>query len=52
MRPTVSLMPTTEFKLAGHRIEPSVSVPNDTATMFAATGIDGPLLDPQGSPNV
>jgi hypothetical protein len=45
------LMPTTEFKLAGHRIKPSPLVPSDTATMFAATDIDGPLLDPQGSSN-
>ena len=49
VRPTVGLIPTTELKLAGHRIEPSVSVPNDTATRFAATDIAGPLLDPQGS---
>ena len=46
--PTVGLMPTTELKLAGHRIEPSVSVPSATATKFAATDIAGPLLDPQG----
>ena len=52
MRPTVGLMPTTELKLAGHIIDPSVSVPSDTATIFAATDIDDPLLEPQGSPNV
>ena len=46
--PTVGLMPTTELKLAGHRIEPSVSVPSATATKFAAADIAGPLLDPQG----
>ena len=46
--PTVGLMPATELKLAGHRIEPSVSVPSATATRFAATDIAGPLLDPQG----
>lgn len=47
--PTVGLMPTTELELAGHRMEPSVSVPTDTVTRFAATDIAGPLLDPQGS---
>lgn len=46
--PTVGLMPTTELKLAGHSIEPFVSVPRDTATKFAATDIAGPLLDPHG----
>ena len=48
VRPTVGLMPTTELKLAGHRMEPSVSVPRDTATKFAATDIAEPLLEPQG----
>lgn len=48
VRPTVGLMPTTELKLAGHNMEPSVSVPRDTATKFAAAEIAGPLLDPQG----
>lgn len=46
--PTVGLIPTTELKLEGHIIEPSVSVPRDTATMFADTDIADPLLDPQG----
>ena len=49
VRPTVGLIPTTELELEGHRIEPSVSVPSDTATKFAATDIAAPLLDPQGS---
>ena len=48
MRPTVGLMPTTELALDGHKMEPSVSVPRDTATKFAATDIADPLLDPQG----
>ena len=48
VRPTVGFMPTTELKLAGHKIDPSVSVPIDTATMFAATDIAGPLLEPHG----
>ena len=47
--PTVGLMPTTELKLAGHRIDPSVSVPSATATKFDATDIADPLFDPQGS---
>lgn len=49
VRPTVGLMPTTELALDGQRIEPSVSVPNETAAMFAATDIADPLLEPQGS---
>jgi hypothetical protein len=49
MGPTVGLMPTTELALDGHKMEPSVSVPRDTATKFAATDIADPLLDPQGS---
>ena len=51
VRPTVGLMLTTELKLAGHRMEPSVSVPSDTATKFAATDIAEPLLEPQGVAN-
>lgn len=47
--PTVGLMPTTALKLAGHKIEPRVSVPSDADTMFAATDIADPLLEPQGS---
>lgn len=49
VRPTVGFIPTTELALEGHKIDPSVSVPSDTATKFAATDIAGPLLDPQGS---
>lgn len=48
VRPTVGLMPTTELKLAGHKIDPSVSVPIDTAAILAATDIAGPLLEPHG----
>lgn len=47
--PTVGFMPTTELAWAGNKIEPSVSVPRATATMFAATDMAEPLLDPQGS---
>lgn len=49
VRPTVGLMPTTELKLAGQIMEPSVSVPSVTETIFAATDIADPLLDPQTS---
>lgn len=47
--PIVGLIPITELELDGHNIEPSVSVPSDTATIFAATEIADPLLEPQGS---
>lgn len=48
VRPTVGLMPTTELEPEGHKMDPSVSLPSDTATKFAATDIADPLLDPQG----
>lgn len=48
VRPTVGLMPTTELKLAGHMMDPVVSDPSDTATIFAATDIADPLLELQG----
>lgn len=48
VRPTVGLIPTTELTLAGHKMDPSVSVPRETATILAATDIPDPLLDPQG----
>lgn len=49
VRPTVGLIPTTELALEGQRMDPSVSVPSDTATILAATDIDDPLLEPHGS---
>ena len=52
VRPTVGFMPTTELESEGHKMEPSVSVPRDTVTRFAATDIADPLLDPHGSPIV
>ena len=52
VRPSVGLMPTTKFLLDGPKIEPSVSVPTATATIFAATDMADPLLDPKGSPIV
>ena len=45
-RPTVGLMPTTPFALAGLRIDPDVSVPTAIATRFAFTPIPGPELEP------
>ena len=48
VRPTVGLIPTTELKLDGHMMEPSVSVPIVTATMFAAAAMAEPLLDAHG----
>ncbi|KAF7837068.1 Uncharacterized protein G2W53_005550 [Senna tora] len=52
VRPTVGLMPTKELKWEGHKMEPSVSVPREIVTIFAATDIADPLLDPQGVPIV
>jgi hypothetical protein len=49
--PTVGLNPTTELWSAGQRMEPWVSLPMDTATMFAATEMADPLLEPHGSPD-
>lgn len=48
VRPAVGLIPTTALKLEGQIIEPSVSVPKDTATILDATDIADPLLEPQG----
>jgi hypothetical protein len=48
MRPRVGFTPTTEFQLAGLRIEPEVSVPTATAHRPAATATAEPLLDPPG----
>ena len=48
VRPTVGLIPTTELTFEGDKMDPSVSVPRDTATKFAATDIADPLLDPLG----
>src|SRR2546426_11936409 len=48
MRPSVGLIPTTEFQLAGLRIDPDVSVPTATVHRPAATATAAPLLDPPG----
>src|SRR6185369_3999497 len=47
-RPTVGLMPTSEFAEEGHTTEPSVSVPIAAALRFAATAAPEPELEPQG----
>src|SRR5215204_1930056 len=47
-RPTVGLMPTTEFADAGQTIEPSVSVPTATLAKVAAMAVAEPELEPQG----
>src|SRR5258707_4301254 len=46
--PTVGLMPTTPFALAGQTMLPSVSLPNDTAAKFAEAAAPEPELEPQG----
>ena len=48
VRPTVGLMPTTPFALAGQTMLPSVSVPSDTAAKFAVVAAPDPELEPQG----
>ena len=49
VRPTVGLIPTTELALEGHKMDPAVSVPSDSAAIFADTDIAEPVLDPHGS---
>lgn len=46
VRPTVGLIPTTPFIEAGPTIEESVSVPNESGTIFAETETADPELDP------
>src|SRR5207247_9212886 len=46
--PTVGLMPTTPFALAGQTILPSVSVPMETAVRFADGAAPEPELEPHG----
>src|SRR5215510_15534983 len=46
--PSVGFTPTSEFQLAGLRIEPDVSVPTATVHNSAATATAEPLLDPPG----
>src|SRR5439155_26593316 len=46
-RPTVGLIPTTAFTLAGQTMLPSVSVPTDMAAKFAPAAAPEPELEPQ-----
>ncbi len=46
--PPVGLMPTIPQALAGHRIEPSVSVPTASGASAAATPAAEPELEPDG----
>src|SRR5260370_3297041 len=48
VRPTVGLMPTTPFALAGQTMLPSVSLPKDTVAKFAEAAAPEPELEPQG----
>src|SRR5205823_13594925 len=47
-RPSVGLIPTSEFTLDGDTIEPSVSLPTAMAARFAAVAAADPELDPEG----
>jgi hypothetical protein len=47
-RPRVGLIPTIPFVAAGQVMDPSVSVPTETAQRFAATAVPEPELDPHG----
>src|SRR5882757_6600491 len=48
MRPTVGLIPTSEFEEDGQTTEPSVSEPMAAAQRLAAALEPDPELDPQG----
>ena len=47
-RPTVGLMPTIPFMVAGLTMEPEVSVPTATGQKPAETATPEPELDPPG----
>src|SRR5206468_2527849 len=47
-RPIVGFTPTSELQLAGDTIDPSVSLPSDTAQSPAAVATAEPLLEPDG----
>src|SRR5665213_2047322 len=47
-RPTVGLRPTSDETEDGETIEPSVSVPTDTAQKFDAVATPDPELEPDG----
>src|SRR6185503_5730932 len=46
--PTVGLSPTMPHKVDGDTIDPSVSVPTDTAQRLAEVAAPEPELDPEG----
>jgi hypothetical protein len=46
--PSVGLIPTMPLMLAGHTIDPSVSVPMASIARFAATATPEPLDEPHG----
>ena len=46
--PTVGFMPTIPLLLAGHTMEPSVSVPIAITVRLAETDAPDPELEPQG----
>ncbi len=46
--PTVGLMPTMPQFVAGHTIEPSVSVPTASGARLAETATPEPELEPHG----
>src|SRR5215470_1422718 len=48
VRPTVGLIPTTPFALAGQTMLPSVSLPNETVAKFEDVAAPDPELDPHG----
>jgi hypothetical protein len=47
-RPTVGLIPTSEFAFDGQTIDPSVSVPIAAAQRFAEGATPEPELEPHG----
>src|SRR5205807_9286448 len=48
IKPTVGLIPTTEFAFAGLKMEPDVSVPTLAAARLADATTPGPELEPPG----
>jgi hypothetical protein len=48
IRPTVGFMPTMPLSDDGETIEPSVSVPTESAHRFAEVATPDPELDPEG----
>src|SRR2546423_15150587 len=48
IKPSVGLIPTSEFAFEGQTTEPSVSVPTPIAARFAEMAAPVPELDPHG----